>query len=118
MGGVGSGRQPGDSARFCKRGHDKSIVGTYGVSCRACMLITGEANRQRRLELKAGRPRPAVCDICGEAPRPGERRLSFDHSHATGKFRGWLCGRCNTALGLARDSVEILLKLALYLERR
>jgi hypothetical protein len=43
--------------------------------------------------------------------------LHFDHDHETGAFRGWICGKCNTALGLADDDPEILLKLIEYLKR-
>lgn len=40
-----------------------------------------------------------------------------DHDHKTGKFRGVLCQRCNHALGLVGDSVELLKKLIKYLEK-
>jgi Recombination endonuclease VII len=39
----------------------------------------------------------------------------IDHCHATGKVRGLLCNRCNTALGLVGDSAELLQKLMEYL---
>jgi hypothetical protein len=38
-------------------------------------------------------------------------------SHTTGKFRGWLCTGCNTALGMANDDPRILRSLADYIER-
>lgn len=40
-----------------------------------------------------------VCAICGSPPPPSKRRLHIDHDHETGKVRGLLCTRCNTALG-------------------
>jgi hypothetical protein len=60
----------------------------------------------------AGRARPAVCDVCGEF----NRQIVFDHCHATGGFRGWLCDRCNKVLGIVRDSPELLLALRDYLK--
>lgn len=66
----------------------------------------------RRVEL-AGRPKPEVCEICSR--RPGKNGLHFDHDHATGKFRGWLCGKCNTALGLVGDDVGTLAFMIDYL---
>ena len=42
--------------------------------------------------------------------------LAVDHDHATGKIRGLLCTRCNTALGLLKDSSEKIVALLNYLE--
>lgn len=61
------------------------------------------------------RPRPDLCEICGD--RNPKRGLHFDHCHTTGRFRGWLCQHCNTGLGQARESVEILRLMIAYLER-
>lgn len=55
---------------------------------------------------------PTACEICG-----GKTRIAYDHDHTTGKHRGWLCMKCNTALGLVNDDVEILKKLIEYLKR-
>jgi hypothetical protein len=41
-----------------------------------------------------GERRTGPCEICGKV-----KKLYVDHSHLTGKFRGWLCHRCNQALG-------------------
>ena len=65
-----------------------------------------------RQEKRAGRAMPDACEICGEV-----HPLVFDHCHAKGHFRGWICNACNSALGMARDSEVILRKMADYLER-
>lgn len=52
------------------------------------------------------------CEICGDGGK-----LCLDHDHTTGRFRGWLCSWCNSALGHARDNPDTLRKLAEYLER-
>lgn len=67
--------------------------------------------RLKRLEKIAGRPCPDQCEVCGNV----ELRIVFDHNHSTGKFRGWLCSPCNTALGHARDNPALLQKLIDYL---
>jgi hypothetical protein len=46
----------------------------------------------------------------------GSSRFMVDHCHATGRVRGLLCTRCNRALGLLQDSVEVILRAAEYLK--
>lgn len=74
-----------------------------------------QRNRQQRrdyLERKAGRARPEVCDICGE-----KAIMHFDHDHMTGRFRGWLCRKCNVALGMFKDDAILMKKAAEYITR-
>ena len=40
-----------------------------------------------------------------------------DHDHETDKFRGWLCHRCNRALGCFGDNTQILTKAIEYLRK-
>ena len=59
-----------------------------------------------------------VCAICKAPPETSYcGTLAVDHDHDTGKVRGLLCTRCNTALGSLRDSPEMLRAAANYLER-
>lgn len=44
-------------------------------------------------------------------------KLHLDHNHETGKFRGWLCPKCNLSLGYAQDSIQILQGLVSYLQK-
>jgi len=67
--------------------------------------------RVKNKEKIAGRKRPENCELCGDTGR-----MCFDHCHKTGKFRGWICIRCNFALGYVRDNEEILLKMIDYLK--
>lgn len=55
------------------------------------------------------------CNICG-SETSGQKRLHFDHDHTTGKFRGLLCGNCNTALGLMKDDLQRLQSAIQYLQ--
>lgn len=53
-----------------------------------------------------------LCAICAQ---PSDETLALDHCHTTGEFRGLLCRRCNTGIGLLRDDKEILQKAINYL---
>lgn len=55
-----------------------------------------------------------VCAICGTNP---EGRLAVDHNHDTKRVRGLLCRPCNSAIGLLKDSPEILRRAVEYLCR-
>ncbi len=68
------------------------------------------------MEAKATRARPATCEVCGN-PSKGGYAIAWDHNHATGEFRGWLCHSCNAALGQAGDNPQILRALASYLDK-
>lgn len=56
-----------------------------------------------------------LCAICSKAEE--KRRLAVDHCHHTGKIRGLLCGKCNTAIGKLNDNVCLLKKAIQYLEK-
>jgi hypothetical protein len=65
-----------------------------------------------------------VCGICKkpETSRSGKpysdrRHLALDHDHKTGQFRGFLCTRCNRALGMFEDNIMKLKNAIKYLER-
>lgn len=63
--------------------------------------------------------KPDTCEVCGHVvDGKTVKCLVFDHNHATGEHRGWLCSNCNVALGLAGDNPEILEALAKYLRER
>jgi len=69
-------------------------------------------NNLKKKEKLAGRPRPKFCEICNK-----ERIICYDHDHKTGKFRGWICDKCNMAIGLADDNTEILKNMINYLNK-
>jgi hypothetical protein len=72
----------------------------------------GGLNRNQKLEIIAGRKKPEKCELCG---RIGE--ICFDHDHKTGKFRGWICKKCNGALGMIDDNPQTLLLMVNYLRK-
>ena len=61
-----------------------------------------------------------LCAICGKSEtaisRYGKvKLLSVDHDHATAEVRGLLCARCNTAIGMFGDDIEVLESAIKYL---
>ncbi len=55
------------------------------------------------------------CEMCGVPEMELNKKLQMDHNHETGEFRGFLCGKCNKALGLLNDSRELLTNALRYL---
>ena len=53
------------------------------------------------------------CAVCATTPID---KLCVDHCHTTGKIRKLLCRNCNKALGILKDSPDLLRKAAIYLE--
>lgn len=50
-----------------------------------------------------------LCALCGTSlHRRSSRGCHIDHCHVTGRFRGLLCGGCNTALGKLGDTPDAL----------
>lgn len=56
------------------------------------------------------------CKVCGtHAKNNIKGKLYIDHCHTTGKVRGLLCMKCNSALGLLNDDKTLVQKLFDYL---
>ncbi len=71
--------------------------------------------KYREMELSQG----GVCKICASAPSglKYDTHLHVDHDHATREIRGLLCGGCNRALGIMKESPSRLEKAAAYLRQ-
>lgn len=102
-------------ARHSGRLNKSQAARNYDARLRRDFNIT-PAERDKMEALQGG-----LCEICGcgeTTKRGGKiRRLSVDHDHSTGSFRGLICNRCNTTLGKVLDDPGLLRKMACYLER-
>jgi hypothetical protein len=57
-----------------------------------------------------------VCKICRGDQWGGRWNIPYvDHDHTTGRVRGILCLKCNTAIGYLKDSANIAYAAASYL---
>jgi len=111
-------KDPERRKAFHAKWNDRTRVTRWAVEVKRRYKISPETFF-RLLALQEG-----GCAVCGKLyetggpgrrTRDGNRNLSIDHDHKTGKIRGILCSRCNTALGLAEDSIDRLLALINYL---
>lgn len=114
-----------------------SVVNNAWAQCRACSAeyerVWSKENRQRRSAAtrrsKSKRllreydaytddidqiiaDQGGACACCGQ--EPGAKGFNIDHDHVTMKFRGLLCGACNTRLHDGAD-VEWFLQAMRYL---
>jgi hypothetical protein len=104
------------------RSPSKYAIHGRGWACKKCRAITAAAWRNKNLPLFYGisteqyeqllETRGTRCPICGDK----NESPNIDHCHKTGKVRGLLCGRCNTALGMLRDNPRACLRAAIYLQ--
>ena len=83
----------------CKR--DENYKKQYGISLDDYNKMLSEVDN--------------TCEICNE---PDSTRLAVDHCHTTGQVRGLLCRKCNTAIGLLRDRIDLLESAIKYLEKK
>jgi hypothetical protein len=72
-----------------------------------------QVERRRRGMPEPTRPCPKQCESCGRVPV--KMGLHLDHCHVTGKFRGWLCGNCNSAIGKLGDNIDGVYRAVAYL---
>lgn len=121
----------------CKRGHAPDLyVAMPGTGVKVCLGCKRENGARYRTENRESIRRKnrlnrygisetefkhfwtaqgGACAICGLLFV--EHEYHIDHDHKTGAVRGLLCVACNTAIGLLKESTEVLQEAIHYLER-
>ena len=94
------------------KGRERSLKSRYGIT---------QDDYNRMLYEQKG-----TCSICknpeirttiGSDGTARTSQLCVDHCHKTGKVRGLLCYKCNSAIGFLGDSIETLAEAILYLQK-
>lgn len=67
--------------------------------------------------LKIWESQDGKCAICGKKFKKSSNAY-VDHNHKTGEIRGLLCMKCNFAIGLLNDDLELMKKVIEYLQER
>ena len=117
---------------------DKRWRNTYKLDCKSCYNKKKRDNynpQKRKLDgiktlyglsyenlLQMYSDQQGCCSICQTpisliAGKTKIGKVHVDHCHSTGKVRGLLCTKCNTLLGMANDSKQILTAAINYLDR-
>lgn len=89
--------------KYPERAKETRLQSAYGISSDQLGTM---------LALQDGR-----CAICRTPADDLKKGLAIDHNHETGQVRGLLCNNCNTALGLLKDSPELMGRAAAYVEK-
>jgi hypothetical protein len=87
------------------------VVTLNSRTCRKC--INEDVRINARHKKTNPSPKNSKCECCGRVAN-----LHCDHSHnKSKKFRGWICGKCNTGIGMLGDSVVGVRRALKYLQK-
>jgi hypothetical protein len=95
--------------------------------CKSCVISLNDTHQLKKFGLTKEKynvilkQQNNACAICNTKTSQVSKnnticRLAVDHDHKTGKVRGLLCGSCNRALGLLKDSISNLQNAISYLK--
>lgn len=113
------------TVRFVKRGYcvrctkqarkqnHKKNAGKGRPQWRSPLQQSHGLNREKYAEIFHAQE--GLCAICRKPESVKQQRLTVDHCHETGKFRGLLCNRCNRGLGFLGDNEDSLSRALAYL---
>ena len=77
------------------------------------LRILGVTPDMFNLQFKKQHKRCAICKL----KTHNGKGWHADHDNVSGKFRGVLCSRCNTGLGMFLDDVELMQTAIQYIEQ-
>ena len=122
------------SNQFYNKGSDHPWTGKrkrINNNCKPCRSQRGKERRafEKKYEefFRIGKKAGELCECCKkpvyesyeDIPEGVDGAFVWqkDHDHETGNFRGWLCKRCNTGIGLCGDTLDDLKNVVEFLEK-
>jgi len=117
----------GERTRVCNRCNVEKPFAMFREQKNGMIKKNGEYNRHHTCNdcfkkdlkvvyelAKVHKCNQTTCDCCG---KESETPLHLDHDHKTGKFRGWLCIKCNQGIGKLGDNIEGVTNALKFLEK-
>ena len=89
------------SGKWCVCCGTELVESNRDSYCKKCKLDLQRATYHLRKAFALKRPDSSVCMLCKRVSKV----IVIEHSHRTGKARGWVCNRCNATLGLVEKDV-------------
>jgi hypothetical protein len=116
----GKSRNNKTSYRFYKSRYDsKGYRARNNSTCIQCE--TKQRKILYELHKKHGHLKPAdgtPCPLCNrlvESKDGVSNKWCLDHNHETKEYRGWICHKCNNAIGRLNEDAETALNIYKYL---
>ena len=110
----------------CKENRPLSFYSSEGGYLKSVCKVCISYNNKIVRELKKTTPKPPegyLCPICerneeevSEGKNEGNSWV-LDHCHNKEIFRGWLCHKCNRAIGCFNDSIDRIERTLNYLKK-
>jgi hypothetical protein len=91
------------TTRNKEKQREYDLTRQYGISQSDYLLLLQKQNN--------------CCDICGIHVEKYGKKFAVDHDHTTGAVRGLLCSNCNVGIGNLKDSINIIRKALIYMEK-
>ena len=106
---------------FKSYGHLQKTTGLPSTErvCKKCSNFRTKQTQKLR-ETTPPPPKDYACPIClvtAEDNKQRNNQWCLDHNHDTGEARGWLCNKCNSAIGWLNDDATYTRRATEYLER-
>jgi hypothetical protein len=92
-----------DPERWYKKRHRSLLSEKYGITIHDYNRMFDKQN--------------GCCLICQRHQTILKKRLFVDHDHQSNEIRGLLCQRCNFAIGLLDESMEIFMRALDYINK-